>query len=174
MTLRSNVTLRSNLLSLGVAAGLAFAVAAPAFAQTPPSAKMQAAREVIEASGASASFQNIVPIFLDEAKRSLSRTQPPEFSKDFDDVIKILQPEFAKRYEQLMDQVATVYAERFSEQELGEIKTFYTSATGKKMVQFMPGVLQASFARAEAWSRQMTVDITSRMREEMKKKGRDI
>lgn len=169
------MTPRMNLLSLGVAAGLALAAfGGPAFAQTASGPKLQAAREVIEASGASASFQNIVPIFLDEAKRSLSRTQPPEFAKDFDDVIKILQPEFAKRYDQLMDQIATVYADRFSDQELADIKTFYTSPTGKKMVQIMPGVLQASFAKAEVWSRQMTIDITSRMREEMKKKGRDI
>lgn len=168
------MTLVTNLRRAGVAAGLALAFAAsPALAQGTPDAKLTLAREVIESSGAAASFQGIVPIFLDEAKRTFTRTRP-ELAKDLDTVVKTLQPEFDKRREQLLTEVAKIYAERFSDAELTDIKAFYQTPSGKKLVGILPSVLQASYEKTNAWSRQMSQDVITRMREEMKKKGHDI
>lgn len=168
------MTFRIALRRIGAAAGLAFAVsAAPAWADEAQDAKLKTAREVIDVSGAAETFDGIVPIFLDEAKRTFVRTRP-ELSKDFDEVIKTLQPEFEARREQLLNEVATVYAERFSDQELTDIKTFYMTPSGKKLVQILPAVLQASYEKTNAWSRQMSQDVVSRMRQEMKKRGHDI
>ncbi|WP_020185750.1 DUF2059 domain-containing protein [Methylopila sp. 73B] len=168
------MTFRIALRRIGAAAGLALAVsAAPAWADETQEAKLKTAREVIDVSGAAETFDGIIPIFLDEAKRTFVRTRP-ELSKDFDEVIKTLQPEFEARREQLLNDVATVYAERFSDQELTDIKTFYTTPSGKKLVQILPAVLQASYEKTNAWSRQMSQDVVSRMRQEMKKRGHDI
>ena len=168
------MTFRIALRRIGAAAGLALAVsAAPAWADEAQDAKLKTAREVIDVSGAAETFDGIVPIFLDEAKRTFVRTRP-ELSKDFDEVIKTLQPEFEARREQLLNEVATVYAERFSDQELTDIKTFYMTPSGKKLVQILPAVLQASYEKTNAWSRQMSQDVVSRMRQEMKKRGHDI
>lgn len=168
------MTFRIALRRIGAAAGLALAVSvAPAWADETQEAKLKTAREVIDVSGAAETFDGIVPIFLDEAKRTFVRTRP-ELSKDFDEVIKTLQPEFEARREQLLNDVAAVYAERFSDQELTDIKTFYTTPSGKKLVQILPAVLQASYEKTNAWSRQMSQDVVSRMRQEMKKRGHDI
>ncbi|GLK57802.1 hypothetical protein JOD31_003238 [Methylopila capsulata] len=168
------MTFRIALRRIGAAAGLALAVsAAPAWADETQEAKLKTAREVIDVSGAAETFDGIIPIFLDEAKRTFVRTRP-ELSKDFDEVIKTLQPEFEARREQLLNDVATVYAERFSDQELTDIKTFYMTPSGKKLVQILPAVLQASYEKTNAWSRQMSQDVVSRMRQEMKKRGHDI
>ena len=167
-----NATLRAG---LAAASLLVLTAAPPAFAQTPaPSPEqIKAAREVIDVSGAADSIKEIVPIFLDEAKNTLTRTRP-DIAKDLGEAIKAVEPEFTKRKEDLMNEIATVYAQRFTAQELTEIKTFYTSATGKKLVQNLPGVLQASYERTQLWSQKMSTDIIARLRQEMKKRGVDI
>lgn len=147
---------------------------APALAQQQPSPdQLKAAREVIEVSGAADSIRDIVPIFLDEAKNTLTRTRP-EIVKDLNEAIKAVEPEFAKRKEDLMNDIASVYASRFTVEELSEIKTFYTSATGKKLVENLPSVLQGSYEKTQAWSQKMSTDIIARLRQEMKKRGVDI
>ena len=114
-----------------------------------------------------------MPIFLDEAKRTFVRTNP-ELSGDLDQAIKTLTPEFEQRREQLLDEIARAYAARFSEQELMEIKTFYETPTGAKLVKALPGILQESYDKTNAWSRQMSQDVVTRLREELKKKGHDM
>lgn len=162
---------------LSAAALFSLVFAAPAIAQdaaaAPSPEQIKAAREVIDVSGAADSIKDIVPIFLDEAKNTLTRTRP-EIANDLNEALKAVEPEFAQRKEALMNDIATVYAQRFSAQELGEIKTFYTSETGKKLVQNLPNVLQASYERTQAWSQKMSTDIISRLRQEMKKRGVDL
>ena len=128
---------------------------------------------MIEVSGAADSLKDIVPIFFDEAKLTFTRTRP-EIAKDLDDVLKGLRPEFETRREELMNSIATVYAEQFSAAELTEIKAFYQSPTGMKLVKTLPGVLQASYERTQAWSQRMSQDIVTRARQEMKKRGQDL
>lgn len=149
------------------------ASAVPAAAQTPPPDQLKAAREVIEVSGAASSLNNIVPIFMDEAKQTFTRTRP-EIAKDLTEVLAQIAPEFEKRRDQLMDEIAIVYAQRFTGQELVEIKAFYQSPTGAKLVKNLPGVLQQSFEKTEAWSRKMSQDIVARLRQEMRKRGHEI
>lgn len=162
---------------LSAAALISLVFAAPTFAQdatpAPSPEQIKAAREVIDVSGAADSIKDIVPIFLDEAKNTLTRTRP-EIAKDLGEAIKTVEPEFAQRKEALMSEIATVYAQRFSAQELAEIKAFYTSETGKKLVKNLPNVLQASYERTQLWSQKMSTDIISRLRQEMKKRGVDL
>ena len=147
--------------------------AQPALAQTPAPDHVKAAREVIEASGAASSIRDIVPIFLDEAKQTFTRTRP-EIAKDLDDALKAVEPEFAQRKDALLNDIATVYATRFTIQELGEIKAFYATPVGAKLVQNLPGIMQASYARTSVWSQKMSQDIVARLRQEMRKRGHEI
>lgn len=152
----------------------AFALSAsPVFAQSAAPDQLKAASEVIELSGAAASLKDIVPIFFDEARLTFTRTRP-EIAKDLDEAIKVVTPEFEKRRDQLMTDIALIYAQRFTAQELAEIKTFYQTPTGKKLVENMPGILQESYQKTQLWSAKMSQDIVSRLRAEMKKRGVDI
>ncbi|WP_020178025.1 DUF2059 domain-containing protein [Methylopila sp. M107] len=164
---------RAALLAAALAAGVS-----PAFAQAPEAAapaadQLNAAREVIELSGAANSLKDIVPIFFDEAKQTFSRTRP-EIAKDLDEALKAIAPEFEQRRDQLMTDIALVYAQRFSAQELAEIKAFYQTPTGKKLVENLPAILQASYQQTQIWSQKMSQDIVSRLRAEMKKRGHEI
>lgn len=162
---------RSGLLAAGLLGAL---WSGPAFAQTPPAPdQLKAAREVIEMSGAAGSLTDVIPIFMDEAKQTFSRTRP-EIAKDLDAALKAITPEFEARREQLMNDIAAVYAQRFSTNELAEIKAFYSTATGKKLVENLPNLMQASYQQTENWSRKMSQDIVARLRQEMRKRGVEI
>jgi hypothetical protein len=165
----------STLRRIGSAAALALVLStASAGAQNAEEqAKIKLAREVIEVSGAAGNLSAIVPIFLDEAKRTFTRTRP-ELTKDLDDVVKSILPEFETRRDQLLNDIAIVYAANFTDQELNDIRTFYTTPSGKRLVQILPGVLQASYERTNDWSRKMSQDVVTRIRTEMKKKGHEI
>ena len=165
------ITLRRARLAAGLLAAMSFA--APAVAQEPSPEQIKAAREVIDASGAADSIKDIVPIFLDEAKQTLTRTRP-EIATQVDEALKTLQPDFLQRKEELMNSIASVYAQRFTAQELTEIKAFYQSPTGVKLVKALPDVLRQSYEETNLWSQKMSTDIISRLRAELKKKGVDI
>lgn len=161
---------RSGLLAAGLVGAL---WCSPAVAQTPPPEHVKAAREVIEASGAAASLTDVIPIFMDEAKQTFTRTRP-EIAKDIEAALKAITPEFEARREQLMNDIAAVYAERFSAKELAEIKAFYTTPTGRKLVENLPNLIQATYQQTETWSRKMSQDIVARLRQEMRKRGVEI
>lgn len=158
---------------LAAVAMFGLVVVQPAFAQTPSHDQVKAAREVIDASGAGASMKDIVPIFLDEAKQTFTRTRP-EIAKDLDEVLKVVEPEFIERRDVLLNEIAIVYAKRFTMQELGEIKAFYGTPTGAKLVENLPGIMQASYAQTSAWTQKMSQDIVVRLRQEMRKRGHEI
>ena len=70
--------------------------------------------------------------------------------------------------------MATVYAKKFSEPELKELLAFYRSATGKKFVAEISGVLEESFSRTQEWGGKLSEDVVARLRVEMKKRGHAI
>ena len=161
---------RSGLLAAGLLGAL---WCHPAVAQAPSPEQVKAAREVVEASGAASSLNDVIPIFIDEAKQTFTRTRP-EIAKDLDAALKAITPEFETRREQLMNDIAAVYAQRFSTKELAEIKAFYTTSTGRKLVENLPSLIQATYQQTEAWSRKMSQDIVARLRQEMRKRGVEI
>lgn len=164
----------ARLRAVGAASLVAVALGAGcAWADPAPSAQLKAARDVVDASGVASGMQDIVPIFLDEAKRTFVRTRP-ELANDLDDAVKVIAPEFQARREQLLNDIAGIYANSFTAQELADIKAFYQTPTGTKLVKVLPGLLQESYDKTNAWSRQMSQDVITRLRQEMKKKGHDI
>lgn len=157
------------------AAVLAFGLASsPASAQSQVSPEQaEAARAVVAKSGVLASMNEAVPIFLDEGKRTFSLTRP-ELAGELDSVVKTLLPAFEKRSDELVEAVAEVYAARFTLQELKDISAFYDSPTGAKLAKTLPAVQQQSYDLIQSWSQQMSQEVVTRIRQEMKKRGFDI
>ncbi len=157
---------------------VAFVLSVPASAQTAPTEQpspehIALARAVLDFTGASKSFDNVVPKLLTDARNNILRTQP-NLQADLDaaavDVVKSL----ATADEKLVNDIAIVYARTFTEEELREIAQFYQSPAGKKMTEELPTVLTESFKMLQEWSREMSVTIMTELRKEMKKKGHDL
>jgi hypothetical protein len=144
-----------------------------AFAQQPTPAQIQTAREIVLASGASRSFEPIVPGILQQAI-ALFVQQNPDLQAQLMEAAQTIRPDFEKRRDELIDIVARVYAGRFSEAELKEILVFYRSPVGAKYVAAQPGVLEESFRLAQQWGGKLSEEIVTRMRAEMKRRGHNI
>ncbi len=147
--------------------------AALAQQSTPSAGQIQLGRDIVSASGATRSFDGIVPTILQQALGMFTQ-QNPDLQKDLTASIQSIAPEFEKRRVEIIDIVATVYAQRFTEAELKEILAFYRSTVGKKFVTELPAVLEQSFVKTQEWGGKLSEQVVNRLRAEMKKKGHAI
>ena len=177
------MTTRNFARALGLVALIA---GSPAFAQqaapaaapaatpgAPTAAQLALAKEIVIGSGVSRSFAIVVPQFLDQIGTRLTQTRP-DLIKDLNTVMEQIKPEFDKRVDQMVDTAARLYAERLSEQELKDVSNFFKSASGVKFVEQQPLVLNALYVSMQGWQQQLSGDMMTRVREEMKKKGHEM
>src|SRR5690606_30529605 len=123
--------------------------------------------------GARKSFDNVIPKLLTDARNNVLRTRPT-LQADLDLAAVEVAKKMAAADEELVNSIAVVYAQKFTEAELKEIAAFYQSPAGKKMVAELPNVLQESYKHMQEWTRKMSVDVMTNLRAEMKKKGHDL
>ena len=141
-----------------------------AAAPMPPADHVALARQVVELSGASSSFENVIPAFVEQAK-SLFLPTNPDLGRQFNEVGDILKVEFQPRVNELIQGIAVAYAQRFTIEELRRIQAFYQSADGQKLVRTIPSIMEETFGRSQQWSQVVTRDIVARFREEFAKRG---
>jgi uncharacterized protein len=128
---------------------------------------------MMAASGADNGLDQIIPNFLEESRRVIIQTRP-ELDKVLVDATQAIAPEFRAQQEALMNQVATFYARRFTKAEIDQITAFYSSEAGKKMVAALPGIGTETREYLTTWTRQLSTDMLTKLRIEMKKRGYDI
>lgn len=143
---------------------------AAAAAPAPAADHVALARQVVELSGASASFENVIPAFVEQAK-SLFLPTNPDLGRQFNEVGDQLKAEFQPRVNELIQGIAVAYAQRFTMEELRRIQAFYQSADGQKLVRTIPSIMEETFGRSQQWSQVVTRDIVARFREEFAKRG---
>jgi hypothetical protein len=159
---------------MAAAAVLAFvACASPAVAQQPTAGAMATAKELMQVKGATGIFDPLVPGIIESAKNAFLPTHPGLF-RELNEVAAILRTQFASRRNEILDEIARLYAQRFSEAEMKEVIAFYKSPVGRKFVSDEPEVIDQGLARTQAWSNKLSDDVLNRFRSEMKKKGHDL
>jgi hypothetical protein len=159
---------------MAAAAVLAFvACASPAVAQQPTAGAMATAKELMQVKGATNIFDPLVPGIIESAKNAFLPTHPGLF-RELNEVAAILRTQFASRRNEILDEIARLYAQRFSEAEMKEVIAFYKSPVGRKFVADEPEVIDQGLARTQAWSNKLSDDVLNRFRSEMKKKGHDL
>jgi uncharacterized protein len=141
--------------------------------QQPSPAAIATAKELIEIKGALNIFEALVPGVIEQTKNLFLQTNP-NLSKDLNEVAAQLRAELAPRRAELTEQVALLYAQRFTEQELKSTLLFYKSPLGKKLAAEEPGFVDQSLRFAQDWANKLSDEVVGKMRVEMKKKGHDL
>ncbi|WP_244613258.1 DUF2059 domain-containing protein [Methylosinus sp. Ce-a6] len=155
------------------------AAVAPPVASSPPTAssaspaQLALARSVLVDSGIASSFRLIIPQYLEQIALSVTRTRP-EMVPDLNLVLAAVRPEFDKKVEEMIDSAAQLYTQRFSQKELEDVAGFFKSASGRKYVGMLPVLMSDMFVAMQAWSQKISVDMMTRVREEMRKKGHEL
>ena len=150
---------------------LAAIVAAPA--QAPTAGAVAAARELIVVKGGALMFEPVIPGVIETAKNSLVPTNP-NLSRDLNEVAAQLRKEYEAKKAELVYEVAVIYANHFTEQELKELVVFYKSPLGQKMLREEPAALDQSMKRAQDWSADFSDAVLARIRSEMAKRGHPL
>lgn len=142
-------------------------------AQQPSPTALAAAKELIEIKGVNTMFDVIVPGVVEQAKNTFIPTNPG-LIKELTEVAAQLRNELAPRRAELINEIAKIYSERFSEQELKDAIAFYKTPLGKKLIAEEPVVGERSLQFAQGWANKLSEEVISRMRAEMKKRGHEI
>jgi uncharacterized protein len=165
--------------------GLSLAVSAlPALAQPAPSppkmelkpaspAALQAARDILAMKNVSAQYAGAVPSIVQRTKDSLLQNNL-NYQKDLNEVAILVAQAFAGREKEIGEQMAKIYANDFTEQELKDLVTFYRSPLGQKLLAQEPKSIMASIGFMNAWAQQFAEEVNAQFRAEMRKRGKDI
>jgi hypothetical protein len=149
------------------------APAAVAHAQQPSTAAVANAREIITLKGAAGVYEVIVPGVVEQVK-NLFLQRNPNLAKDLSEVAAKLRQDYAPRRSEVLEEVAKLYASRFTEQELRDAVAFYKTPLGKKLIEEEPKVLDQSMQVAQNWGDRLSEQVIAGMRNEMKKRGHDL
>ena len=145
----------------------------PAVAQQPTPAALAAGKELATMKGADAMLHPVIAGVVERAKLTLLQTNPL-LEREFNEVAAKLRAEYAARHTDLMNEVAKLYAARFTEQELKEVLAFYKSAAGRKLLAEEPRLVEQTMGAAQAWSNRLSDEVIARFRTEMRKRGHEI
>jgi hypothetical protein len=144
-----------------------------ASAQQPTPAAVSLAKEVLESKAGLTMFEPIVPGVIETAKNVFLQ-QSPNLQKDLNETAATLRTQLAPRSNELKDEIAKIYAARFTEAELKELLAFFKSPLGKKLLQEEPRFVETSLGRAQDWSNRLSEEVMVKIRAEMKKKGHNL
>ena len=150
--------------------GAALASSLPALAAPPTPAALATAGEIVKLSGATSLFTTLIPGVIEQSK-ILFLQQNPGLAGDLNVIATKMRADLSPRLSELSAEVAKIYAERFTEQELKDLLAFYNSPVGKKFVVEQVDVVNSSLKFAQDWANKLSDEVTVKMREELKKKG---
>jgi hypothetical protein len=153
----------------------AVAVALMAFgptaqSQQPSAAAMVTAKQLIAATAATTVFTPLIAGVVEQAKL-LYLQQNPGLAKDLNEIAEKMRADLAPRFAELSDEMAKLYATRFTDQELKAILVFYQSPVGKKLLDQQPNVVDDSMKFAQDWANKLSDQVIAQMRDELKKRG---
>ena len=148
--------------------------AGPARAQPQPSANAIAiAKEIITIKGSADFFYRVGSDVIEQVKLTFLQINPM-IGKDLNEVAARLRTEYAARSAQLLNEIAKLYASRFTEQELKDALAFYKTPLGRKLIAQEPQVMQESMEFGKNWADKFGDEVLPRFRAEMKKRGHDL
>ena len=146
----------------------------PAPAQTtPPADARAAARELVVASHAADQMKQVLPLLMQQFRPIIVQGRP-EVDKAFDVITPILLESLSNRLPEFIDLIAAIYARNFTASELADVSAFYRTATGQKLLQKLPGVMQESLVTGQQFGQVLAADLQQRIVDEMKKRGYEI
>ena len=170
-----------------LAASLAFALALstqPSSAQQPaaqqpaplkpasPSA-IAAAKDLLAVKNVNQVYAQAVPNIVQRAKDAFLANNL-SYQKDLNEVAQMIAQSMAGREKEIGEQMAKIYANDFTEQEMKDLTTFYKSPLGQKVLSEEPKSIQASMTYMGQWAQSFSEAVIAQFRDEMKKRGKPL
>ena len=153
------------------AVAIALMVAGPALAQD--AAQTALAREMLVAMKAADNFDAVIPTVFGALKPALTKGDA-KAAKDWDEVAPTLTAEISGAKGELLDDIAKIYAQAFTADELRAFVAFYKTPAGEKLARTTPALAQQTLAAGQRFGQQVAVRLSQRMTDELRKRGNKI
>ena len=142
-------------------------------AQAPDAARLAAAKNLMDVAGVAKQFDEMMPLLIRQLTQSFVSVAPDR-AEEIRQVFAQLNTRFIDRKGELIDQIAVVYAERLTLDDLAAIVAFYTSPAGIRFVSAQPDIMRQSMMLGQRWGAQIGREIEEEARRELKKRGIDL
>jgi len=149
------------------------ATPAPLYAQAPDAPRLAAAKELMQVAGVAQQFDEVMPVLAQRLSESFVAVAPDKADL-IREVFAQMAVKFVDRKGELIDQIAALYAEKLTLEDLTAIIGFYKSPAGAKLVAAQPEIARQSMALGHRWGAQIGREIEAEARRELKKRGIDL
>ncbi len=140
----------------------------------PSNEHVTAAREMLRLTEADKMFNGVLPILLKQQTEFVKSTRPDMSAE----TLKRFQEMFTERannaVEIVLVQVAETYAKSFSEKEIADISSFYSSAVGRKMIDMKPKMTKESMQIGIAWGQNIGSELGREIIRQLKEEGHKL
>lgn len=157
--------------------------AAPAYAQdTPPESdsalqrimetelppeRMALAMKLVELSGTTRIFDEVLPTIAEQAKNSFIRANP-QMQLGIIAVVDRIAVQLVSRRPELNRYFARIWASGFSDEEMQELVDFFSSDTGKKFSFALPQILAVQTSAAQEWGKSVGAELNLKVQDELR------
>jgi len=140
------------------------AASSPVFAQDVPESHLKAAQAAIKAIHATDGFDSILPQAA-EALQSQLIQKNPDMAQMINKTVSEKALALASRRADLEKEAAIAYTKLFTEQELNDIAAFYSSNSGKKLLESGPAAMREVVKAADIWQNGIARDLAQEVGE---------
>jgi hypothetical protein len=149
------------------------ATAVPAFAQEVSPDQLALARKYVDLTDKVDIFGTTIATTAAQTLNQILRLNPTDGQQATDTVTDVVK-EYKSQRPQLMDQVARIYAEHFTTDELQQYVTFYSSPAGQKLATSNFTINQQLQRVMEVFTLNLKTEFYAKVRAELKAKGVDL
>ena len=136
----------------------------------PDADRLAAAKELMVVTGSARQFDAFMPLMLKQLEVTFTRMRPDQ-EATIKEVFHLMTDRFISRKQELIDEIAVVYASRFTLEELNGVAAFYKSPLGLKFVEAQPELMKQGMAIGQAWGLKIGQEIDGEVRKELKNRG---
>ena len=150
---------------------LAGLLALPAAAQD---TKLEKAREVFRVMQAETLIDQIFDVAFSQMGGMLSQRHPDMPPEAMAIVEEEVQASLKEAMPALLDQMAIVYGEVFTAEELDAMLAFYSSPVGQSLLSKTPEVTARSMQFSQSWAMGVFQDLPQRLEKRLREEGYDL
>ena len=158
---------------LSIIASILFFSIGASEAQTPSPDGMSAARALVTTMKLSEQYKALLPAILLGLRPAVVQDRP-EIERDYDAVTAPGSEIYTPALTSMVDQVAALYAQSFSIDELRQIEAFYAQPAGKKLLEKSDALAQASAQIGQDVSQKTADELKLRLIEALRQKGHKL
>lgn len=133
-----------------------------------------AAKELIAVTKSDQSIKQLLPTLSKNFTAIITRDNPQKA----DLVNKLMEqyfiPVFISHLDEFQDQMAAIYAEHLTADDMQQLITFYKGPAGQKYLQVMPAMGQESIQLGMAWGRKIGNEAAQQLATQLKKNNMNV